>query len=455
MNHDPTRSTADPTAEGIFDQPIRAPQPALGTPPEEDFDALTDLFLGGGVLGAQPDEPDPGPDSMLRITAERDAPAPQPTPPPPIQSAATPTSPPAPRPALHITALILGHLPVFASAWANQYARHLAQTTGGPVAVLRIRAGYASVDLVATQQLNVAQSDSLEQAIREAGRFTSRWVLRVGELDEPALAGSDRIDELTLLTGVDEAAVVASYQTLKRLRLPPDGGPEITLAVMAADAQRARPVARKITQATQTFLDRQTRVVCCIERIAGGPSAHLFGGESPIAFSDALQLIQDANDGAPHRTPEATAPAPPVELASSEPTHTPRAVPHAFAIEPGPVVPSIPGLRDIRARCPYADTVSLAIDEQGLVHLIARADAGVETQLKELTTARAWLVDHMPLLALTDPRLASEPHAPTTHLITRSPTAVRRLLDADMRIHLLVETPARDRMLVPLNDPEH
>lgn len=450
MHHDPTRSTAETTAEGILHQPARAPTPTLGTPPEEDFDALTDLFLGGGVLGAQPDEPDPSTGSVLRITAERNAPAP--TPAPLIQSAAALASPPAPRPAVHITALILGHLPVFASAWANQYARHMAQTVGEPVAVLRIRAGYASVDLIGTQQLNAAHSDSLEEAIHEAGRFTSRWVLRVGELDEPSLATSDRIDELTLLTGVDEAAVVASYQTLKRLRLPPDRGPDITLAVMAADAERAQPVARKITQATQTFLDRETRVVCCIERIAGGPSAHLFGGESSIALSDALQLIEDANTDAPHPLPHA--PEPPAEPAASEPTRAPPAVPHAFAIEREPVAPPIPGLRDIRARCPYADAVSLAIDEQGLVHLVARVDTALETQLKQLTTASAWIADHMPLLALTDPRLASRPHAPTTHLITRSPAAVRRLLDADMRIHLLVETPARDRMLVPLNDPQ-
>ena len=81
--------------------------------------------------------------------------------------------------------------------------------------------------------------------------------------------------------------------------------------------------------------------------------------------------------------------------------------------------------------------------------------ASLPTEVPYPSSARAWLVAHMPLLALTDPRLASEPHAPTTHLITRSTTAVRRLLDADMRIHLLVETPARDRILVPLNDPQH
>src|SRR5262245_60178627 len=119
--------TAPPRRPGSMRQPGSNPAPDISDladaaggphPAHDEYDALTDLFLG-------------------EAPAARPAPAPHPA-----------TSLAEPAPAVCVEALVLGHLPVLASAWATQYARQRSVGLGGPVVLLKIRAGEATLDLV-------------------------------------------------------------------------------------------------------------------------------------------------------------------------------------------------------------------------------------------------------------------------------------------------------------------
>jgi len=430
----------------------------------DDFDALTELFLGDAPLGdadaesrqrppAHDQTHGPGhttPSGVLRIANnndEEDEPSPD---------------------SAHVKALVRGHLPVFAAAWANQYARHLAREVGHPVAALRIRGGESSLHLVNFRGEAPARQATLREAIETARAITPYWVLRVGELDEPELAASDLIEEITLLTGVDEAALVASYRTLKRIVPEDAASPDVTIAVMGADEQRAHPIAAKISEASRKFLERDIRVVCCIEKITGGSAADLFTGEAELSVEEALELIESST-GAParRRRAQSVQTSPQAGRAttlggSQESTARP-----AAQVEARPAIRStaaervetsrggratVEQLDTLEARCPYAPEIRLGADQTGGLHVIAPSGLDVDAALRSLATARSWAVDHRDLIALTRPGSGIERgrDEPVAHLITRSPPEVRRVLDTNVRVHLEVEA-AGTTVLVPLN----
>jgi hypothetical protein len=499
MNQDAPPSMTQTRREHADDAGSQA-RSALDAPPDNEFDALTDLFIGDGVLSPHGSSESGAASTMLRIVPEHVPQAVAREPMPSESMARESVSPERTGGSLaseagraHVTALVLGHLPVFASAWANQYARHLAQDSGAPVAVIRIRGGYAAVDVVGADQTDIEPAQSIEHAICQAASVTNRWVLRVGEPDEPTLSRCDAIDELTLLTGIDEAAVVASYQTLKRFAREDENSPEITLAVMAASDEQAQPIAHKISRAAETFLERPARVICCIEKISGGPSAHVFGGDSTITLDEALDLIREPreaiSDAAPveqaetadalesivepspaltavdrmlseliegHDDDREAAPLPHRDVPRAFPDETPaQACDSSAGAASGPACAEVPtceldGFETLEAKCPYCESILLAIDAHGSLHLIADADATIENQLVGLTTAAGWAADHMRLLALAEPDLDAASY-PTRHLITRTPAAVRRLLDSDLRVHLLVDGPGDTHTVIPLN----
>ena len=101
------------------------PQPASDTGPAgAEFDALADLFL------------DATPPVSVRFAPE--------TAQPESRETVVPAAPTTPE----VEALILGHLPVFGSAWVTQYAKSVAERSQKPVALLRVQAGETWLDLV-------------------------------------------------------------------------------------------------------------------------------------------------------------------------------------------------------------------------------------------------------------------------------------------------------------------
>jgi len=443
-----------------MDRPDR-PTIELGDAPDEAYDALAELFLGVEDQGAAQ----------------------------------------AVEPASGVEALVLGHLPVFASAWVTQYARERSRELRAPVALLRVYAGHTSVELIGDVPTNRPAHDELYSALEEAGRRAGAWLVRVDETSEPELVSGEGIGRVTLLAGADEAAVVAAYRTIKTL-LGPEGDGDVGVAILGAGRERAEAAGEKIRRAAEAFLSRHVDVRLCASKVTPSPARTLYRGRAHESVSDLVGLVAGVlarsapTRSVPERGPEpnpeqAHKPIEPetvgeersrpvvvdlLELEGGTPLHVddgveeedkvfgqagPRATSAMLRDGPVPGERTVPGaasavvcfelgtlseqvgLEAIGAVCPYAVGVELARDGHGRLHLVARANEGRERAVEQLTTAAGWARDHAGLLRMAVGGL--EPQRPELHLVTDDAGAARRLIDAGVRVHLLTRVRVGDR----------
>lgn len=398
-----------------------------------------------------------------------------------------------------IELVVLGHLPVRASLWARQYACSCARERNEVVALIRAAAGSTGVDLITgatpigapgsdAPGLGELSRDDLGSALATVRQVADRVILRVDEASEPALLGCPEVETITILTGADEAAVVASYRLAKTLdaslsELFEHGhGPRLKLAVMGAGRDQANDALAKLRSAVETFISRPIEIVVGAGRIdATGTTSiyrdsvahratHIIEGltrAAPVGAQHASE-IEPKPESQPQYMPASSAEAvprseppsePPSELgAQSNPVPgrepateaTPRR--HDAHSTDSPRVHEglsalIPGLRAIEARCPASPGVELAIDDHGCLHLLA-CDWDTHDALRRLYGAQSWARDHLALLLRAEPGLTipsadrGAQSEATMHLITPEPSAVRALYDTPVRVYAL----ARVRM---------
>ncbi len=421
----------------------------------DEFDALADLFLGDTPLAppgtsqappARSTGTDPVPARVVSARAEAAAPA-------------------------KLEGVVLGHLPVRASIWVRQYAGSVADAMQAPVALLRISPELTTLDLVGAGISPPSEVHTdLKEAIADAKRRCTHWILRVDETDEPAMIARDDLDEITVLTGADEAAVVASYRLMKSLasewdrKLDEDAGPGLRLAIMGSEHERALVAGEKLERAARAFLHRPVQVSARVPRIGAVGSATLFRGESGADLGELMSQISGAQGpsvSAPRlRLAAEHGPAHPAEV-TIKPTRRrapaqrgasperqelspPRSMPNPSE-RSVPMSALIPGLTLLETRCPKAGRVELASDENGRLHLIASSGADPTQPIDTLVATSAWAREHLALLLRAEPELAppsADPESesdPVLHLVTTEPKLVRPLLDADVRVHLLTE----------------
>ena len=399
----PSRAAQGPAASNGH-RPIAAPG-------DDELDALADLFLG----------PEP--------SRERDP---------------DPLTPARPR----IEAVVLGHLPISAAAWPGQYAHRRAEQLASPVAVVRLTTGSLAVDI-----LGSAGPDQPVGGERDALDFiravADTIILRVDEPSEDQLAILPGLDALCLLTGADDAAIVACYRKLKHLAAAADASPlpGIHLAIMGADDHKGALAHERIARAARAFLEADLLAPVVIDRI--GPTGATAVYHSPTDLS----LVALASLLAQPRSPRAR-PAP----ARPESTQRPSAprTPEPVAREALPVSPARPdtrptpadrlcsliaGLAPIDSRCPLAERLELASDRAGRLHLVAAAltsqpDLASPDPLGELLLAAAWAKTNGAILAKAEPALTPGAGDATLHLVTDDPCLATRLLGAPLRIHL-------------------
>ena len=154
------------------------------------------------------------------------------------------------------------------------------------------------------------------------------------------------------------------------------------------------------------------------------------------------------------RKPAAPIAAPFAAQPSASPASTPRPA-------SSPLSAHVDGLTHFDAQCPYARGVELAADQLGRLHVLARFDQDHvdETSLGVLLIAAEWAKAHAALLKAAAPALcipasssptsasaSSTSHVsptidtsalPIKHVFTDQPRKVRRLLETDVRVHLL------------------
>lgn len=165
--------------------------------------------------------------------------------------------------------LVLGHLPGPANLWANQYAQRRAQQLGREVALARIGEDHLALDWFPLDPSAAsvgdgplaADLDHVGDAIDALRRRHCLWIVAFAEpIREEALALLGRLERWALLSGADEAAVVAAYQLLKRwldVYRRANGGarePRVALAMLGCDGETAAAAVEKVRRAAGRFL---------------------------------------------------------------------------------------------------------------------------------------------------------------------------------------------------------
>ncbi len=494
----PSRSGTTPTPNlaagtlgfGPLSVPDLSPDPG-------SYDALAELFLGDGTLGpvsapARAHTAADAPTLKLAGLEEEDAEL--------VDEAMRDQA--AGVEAAHqrtqIELVIVGHLPVLASAWVLQYAARRAETLAMPVALLRVQQGLAQLDLVGPGAEKFIQPEALglDSAMQAARQLTPHWIIRDEQPDDYA----SEFTGLTVLTSADDSAVVACYRELKT-RLGDDAAARtLRVGVLGSAPERAREACDKIANAAKQFLGRDVQIEDCGQKITSRTSTLVYRGECDMDAADIVAHLLDAEDAAALLTPrtqdavaamaaqtpmtsavpaasaapiesliEPAAPAqdavpeivvrpyPPRETAMPAPVAAPVVSPaqvsppseprRAPVKQDGTLARHIAGLRPLPTTCPYAKEVQLAVDDAGRLHGLVYAASGatvqsVEAASQRLTTVEAWAKAHRELLELGHPALRQTNGAADAiigHLLTDRPKDARVLLDTHLKIHLLTK----------------
>lgn len=426
----------------------------LTEPRGDVHDALADLFLGPTPAAGEA-APDPVPTAEL-----------------------------TPR----IEALVLGHLPGLAAAWAGQYARTIAGIESACMLV-SLRGGRVSVEIHGVTDTETGgPCKTLDEALGLGRTLAATWLIR----DDAGDAVADA-DSVTLLTGSDDAAIVAAYRELKSIKERRGGEREESMAVKLATPETrdggAKEKIDRLARAAVSFLGASADTVLIEGLLGGGRRSVVYDGVHDGPGNELVDRIRSAAP-APRAMPERHAERPteleptartpePSQLPAQQPEPTAAPVKHASPdkpavhIEPAPATPSItiddlldgktravgdaepetetsrPARRTLaehlegvmlaEARCPFAEEVELGLDAEGRLHLlIAATGADVPEAIETLESAQAWADEHRSLLKLTSGLGSMRPeHRPVAHLFTDQPKRVRRLLSSATRLHLL------------------
>tara|TARA_R110000782_G_scaffold39714_6_gene92097 strand:- start:1381 stop:2883 length:1503 start_codon:yes stop_codon:yes gene_type:complete len=497
----------------------RTDPPAPHTPPtarpnirltgteQSEHDALAELFLGDAPYAPAPMG------SAQSARDDRPAAADQPIPPTPARperpergrfegsavraerpDAHDTSEPGAERPVVEL--VILGHLPVRASLWVRQYACLSARKRSETVALVRSAGGSVSIDVITGRTAaQIEPVDSVEDGVTIATTAASRVVLRVDETAEPELLERAGIDEVTILTGADEAAVVASYRLIKTLvatlddRLDPEAGPRVRVAVMGNPGPEIDAARQKITRACTAFLDRPVEILDASGRIDATGTVTVCRSDADDAATGVLDALLGAPDRPRRPTPTATTPAHPAGLrltehhqdepADPQPGTVPAPAPEVVVLAGATNAPSEPpaevritrlreplaclieGLTPVEARCPAAPGVELACDASGRLHAVCTDDRGAGEAVAALLAASAWARANLGLLIRAEPGIAIPSADPREyddaylHLLARRPSAARGVLDTDVTVYALAAVIAGGEEIMvatPLND---
>lgn len=478
-----------------------------GTHAEGDYDALADLFLGEPPA-KHPPHATPAPSASTHSSNDDLG-----TPHGPCCSRVGPiggaaTAKPSSR---RVDVLVLGHLPGLGGTWASQHARAAAMHLGAPVCLLRLSDGQLVIDLVWPDDARVPAFPACTEAtaaIRLAAQHAGAWLLRLQGRDEAALdewfAGSlpatgtgPAIDRVRLLTGADDAAIVAAYRRLKAWHAasPHAFGRMARVTIVEPDGARAAAAEARLRKAAASFLETQLAPAEILGAMRPVRVSTLYCGPFDSPATEALALVRKTSaevPQGPHAPTGAAAPSsqatasPAVSVVAKRATDPARAgdaltgthavvptngvhpEPHA---PPTPVVHSVPvqvplrpatfgrdvhtptadqiismiarsaGIDTLRAAatvCPWAPAIVLAVDAQGESHAIAfaRDEGHVSLAAVDLLTTSRWCAEHAPLLAMAGvtPRASDT----TLHLLTTAPAAARRLADTGLRVHAAV-----------------
>ncbi|MEM6749706.1 MAG: hypothetical protein AAF612_04480, partial [Planctomycetota bacterium] len=185
--------------------------------------------------------------------------------------------------AAHVHAVMLGNLPGVSGPWLTQFAQALAEQMG-PVAV--IYADRVSAEIEVVEPIRPGQAGpsirlppptpgaeaALAALLSPGPSAVSAVVLSVGaDLDPDECELLSTAHRCTLLTGADDAAVVAGYARLKRLTegaaRQAIGDAPLGVAVMGSAGDSAQAAADKLAATAGSFLETPLEKLGCLPRL--------------------------------------------------------------------------------------------------------------------------------------------------------------------------------------------
>ncbi len=368
-----------------------------------------------------------------------------------------------PRPRVEV--IVLGHLPVRATLWARQYACGSAKERDEVVALIRAASGSTAIDLITGREPERAMGCAdIQSALETIHDRADRVVMRVDERLEPELLDRPEVSAITILTGADEAAVVASYRLVKTIDATlddryedPEDAPRLRIAVMGSPRDQAEDAKYKLENAVASFLQRPVEIVIGSGRIDATGTTNIFRDTQSHHASDIIdglvalehhaELGQTPKRGSSpvvesrELTIDEIVPKPILEQQFAEPVKPAREQTSDPDIRDG-LCAMLEGIRPIETRCPKAQGVEMGMDADGRLQLIA-CDADCHAALERLYTAQSWAREHFGLLLRAEPGLmfpSADPREDSDavmHLISHEPAALRGIYDTPVRMYAL------------------
>ena len=218
------------------------------------------------------------------------------------------------------TVLLVGNLPMMSGLWLSQFADREARDSG-PVCLLRMERDAVQVEVFRTGGVRPAirPQATLAEALRAVAPLVGAWFIV-----PPTPVGvsiPDATEEIVVLTGADEPAVVAAYTLVKdsveRMRARPSRGgsaraalpgsaPRVSVAVLGADDETCRGVSNTLDRTMRAFLKVELPVRGGLQRVAAVESVFrgTFDAREPsledlFAEIDAAEAATDSSP-APH-----------------------------------------------------------------------------------------------------------------------------------------------------------
>lgn len=433
----PIRADFNPENDTPFDADLAARDPFADCPKADEYDALAELFLGApdtGVNGlVEPQEPDnPGVGRSSEVEL-----------------------------------LLLGHLPGASAAWPAQYAAATAERDGAPIGLVRLDEGELSVDLVGAPALS-RPARTAPDAIARLRGMTRRVLVRTDAPVDVFLKSAPPGAAVTVLTGANEAAVVAAYRLIKSASaLAPNSS--FRVAVMGADEIEAHRAVAHLRDAVSSFLDGELVEAPAVRRVAPAPRANLHRGPAIGGPAAILRLLTDPAEDPSRSSDELPAPEPmfftpaeplaPIAPIARQPTTIEAGADVSRETTPAPATANapatlasrVPGLTTIESRCPYHPGVELAVDRAGRMCGLVRGGVG---EVGPLLAVKAWARDHARILARAEPALreADAEESFAMHLLTDQPASARGLIGSGVRVHVLAQAGPDGWVCLPLND---
>ncbi len=389
-----------------------------GTPSDSQFDAIADMFLGGGDQ---------------RDTEERSA------------SAAV---------CYETELLIPGHLPVLSGAWVVQYASRLARTGGVPVALAQLGAERTSVQILwpTEPESRPERANDLRRAVHEANRAGARWLIATDEVSMMSALSDDRVASACLLTAPNEAATVAAYQTIKSVaqelsRAGRSEGVSLRVAFAGASEDDGERALERIDRAAGVFIRCRIELAATIARIASITATAVYESDERTDVVDVLDLIEESpaesEASAPQRVMSAAPSFDPVimpkpAVAGTTPAERKPEVPREDAVRTLAGLVRDMTLRATAMRCPDAPEVEVAVDGDGVLHVLADAgDDSMERALKGLWVVQGWLARQSSLVNMALRRDPTMRVVSRVHLFVRDARSARSLLDSAVLVRLV------------------